>query len=155
MWGRDKGIEYDLGRRGRNNVMKIIITYTIISIFLGKGGHVNASIHEYMNDGFIPRFNSFFFHGGSEGLFASKPPPPHHQHPSSDDKSLNGKSFIRYFNLIIIIYSYILHILLPFWVSSLRFFSGKTPLILCLFSLPRVSILSEMQIISWGMAIIC
>uniref|UniRef100_A0A7C9DQL9 GOST seven transmembrane domain-containing protein n=1 Tax=Opuntia streptacantha TaxID=393608 RepID=A0A7C9DQL9_OPUST len=96
MWGRDKGIGYDLGRRGRNNVMKIIITYTIISIFLGKGGHVNASIHEYMNDGFIPRFNSFFFHGGSEGLFASKPPPPHHQHPSSDDKSLNGKSFIRF-----------------------------------------------------------
>ncbi|WOL14764.1 transmembrane protein 87B [Canna indica] len=30
-----------------------------------------ASIHEYSNGVFIPRSNSFFFHGGSEGLYAS------------------------------------------------------------------------------------
>ncbi|RWW25158.1 hypothetical protein BHE74_00003291 [Ensete ventricosum] len=30
-----------------------------------------ASIHEYYNGAFIPRSNSFFFHGGSEGLYAS------------------------------------------------------------------------------------
>ncbi|KAG6526644.1 transmembrane protein 87B-like [Zingiber officinale] len=30
-----------------------------------------ASIHEYHNGAFTPRSNSFFFHGGSEGLYAS------------------------------------------------------------------------------------
>ncbi|KAJ0979195.1 hypothetical protein J5N97_014669 [Dioscorea zingiberensis] len=30
-----------------------------------------ASIHEYSNGAFIPRNNSFFFHGGSEGLYAA------------------------------------------------------------------------------------
>ncbi|XP_028776697.1 transmembrane protein 87B-like isoform X1 [Neltuma alba] len=55
---------------------------------------VNASIHEYANEAFIHRSNAFFFHGGSEGLYASKirdsstPVPP--------DKPLKGKSFIRF-----------------------------------------------------------
>ncbi|KAG0453404.1 hypothetical protein HPP92_024708 [Vanilla planifolia] len=31
-----------------------------------------ASIHEYNDEVFIPRSNSFFFHGGSEGLYASE-----------------------------------------------------------------------------------
>lgn len=53
---------------------------------------VRASIHEYSNEAFIPRFNSFFFHGGSEGLYASK---IHHQ-DTVEDKPLNGKSFIRF-----------------------------------------------------------
>ncbi|RRT75423.1 hypothetical protein B296_00024352 [Ensete ventricosum] len=30
-----------------------------------------ASIHEYSSGAFTPRSNSFFFHGGSEGLYAS------------------------------------------------------------------------------------
>ncbi|KAK3014930.1 hypothetical protein RJ639_009946 [Escallonia herrerae] len=51
---------------------------------------VRASIHEYKKEAFIPRFNSFFFHGGSEGLYASK------LHLTTDDKPLNGKSFIRF-----------------------------------------------------------
>uniref|UniRef100_A0ACD5YP63 Uncharacterized protein n=1 Tax=Avena sativa TaxID=4498 RepID=A0ACD5YP63_AVESA len=33
----------------------------------------NASIHDYSGGGFAPRANSFFFHGGSEGLYASDP----------------------------------------------------------------------------------
>uniref|UniRef100_A0A0D9Z6Y3 GOST seven transmembrane domain-containing protein n=1 Tax=Oryza glumipatula TaxID=40148 RepID=A0A0D9Z6Y3_9ORYZ len=33
----------------------------------------DASVHEYSSGGFAPRANSFFFHGGSEGLYASDP----------------------------------------------------------------------------------
>ncbi|KAJ9684044.1 hypothetical protein PVL29_016506 [Vitis rotundifolia] len=54
---------------------------------------VEASIHEYRNEGFSRRLNSYFFHGGSEGLYASK---LHLSHPNSEDKPLNGKSFIRF-----------------------------------------------------------
>ncbi|XP_059666849.1 uncharacterized membrane protein YHL071W-like [Cornus florida] len=55
---------------------------------------VRASIHEYKNEAFIPRFNSFFFHGGSEGLYASKVHDTSKN--TSEDKPLNGKSFIRF-----------------------------------------------------------
>ncbi|XP_027333405.1 transmembrane protein 87A-like [Abrus precatorius] len=54
--------------------------------------HVAASIHDYQNDTFIHRSNSFFFHGGSEGLYASKLS-YFNDSPSSE---LNGKSFIRF-----------------------------------------------------------
>lgn len=53
---------------------------------------VKGSIHEYKNEGFIPRFNSFFVHGGSEGMYASKV----HNNGSTEDKPINGKSFVRY-----------------------------------------------------------
>ncbi|KAA8539701.1 hypothetical protein F0562_026393 [Nyssa sinensis] len=56
---------------------------------------VKASIHEYKNEAFIPRFNSFFFHGGSEGLYASKVH-DNSTKPTSEEKPLNGKSFIRF-----------------------------------------------------------
>ncbi|KAL5569650.1 hypothetical protein UlMin_026225 [Ulmus minor] len=56
---------------------------------------VGASIHEYHNESFIRRSNSFFFHGGSEGLYASRLPPANDK-PASEDKPLNGKSFIRF-----------------------------------------------------------
>ncbi|CAK9323421.1 unnamed protein product [Citrullus colocynthis] len=55
---------------------------------------VDASIHEYRNDVFIPKSNAFFFHGGSEALFASKLHDS--SSPNSTDKSLKGKSFIRF-----------------------------------------------------------
>lgn len=55
---------------------------------------VSASIHEYKNEAFTPKTNAFFFHGGSEGLYASK------VHDSaaaaSSDQPLRGRSFIRY-----------------------------------------------------------
>lgn len=46
-----------------------------------------GSIHEYKNGAFIPRSNSFFFHGGSEGLHASE--------ASINSSSSDGKSFIQ------------------------------------------------------------
>ncbi|KAM0841374.1 hypothetical protein ACQ4PT_059011 [Festuca glaucescens] len=44
----------------------------------------DASIHDYSGGGFAPRANSFFFHGGSEGLYASDP------------SSNSSTSFIRF-----------------------------------------------------------
>jgi hypothetical protein len=57
---------------------------------------VGASIHDYQNETFIRRANSFFFHGGSEGLYASKPISFNHSLSSSQDNFPTGKSFIRY-----------------------------------------------------------
>ncbi|XVE86075.1 hypothetical protein DITRI_Ditri18aG0007300 [Diplodiscus trichospermus] len=60
---------------------------------------VGGSIHEYQNQSFNRRSNSFFFHGGSEGLYASKLHiDPDKKGPSSspEDNHLNGKSFIRF-----------------------------------------------------------
>ncbi|KDP21862.1 hypothetical protein JCGZ_00649 [Jatropha curcas] len=53
----------------------------------------SASIHEYNDEAFIPRSNAFFFHGGSEGLYASK---VHDSSSTSPDKPFQGKSFIRF-----------------------------------------------------------
>ncbi|XP_074592797.1 uncharacterized protein LOC141848646 [Curcuma longa] len=52
-----------------------------------------ASIHEYSNGVFAPRSNSFFFHGGSEGLYASSE--VNITAPASD-----GNSFVQ-FDLVI------------------------------------------------------
>ncbi|KAF5752631.1 transmembrane protein 87A-like [Tripterygium wilfordii] len=57
-------------------------------IILYSMARVGASIHEYKKEPFIRRSNSYFFHGGSEGLYASKIP--------VDNVTLNGKSFIRF-----------------------------------------------------------
>ncbi|XP_020572695.1 transmembrane protein 87A isoform X2 [Phalaenopsis equestris] len=51
-----------------------------------------GSIHEYKNGSFIPRSNSFFFHGGSEGLYASE--------ASINSSSSDGKSFIQFDSVI-------------------------------------------------------
>lgn len=48
-----------------------------------------GSIHEYKNGAFIPRTNSFFFHGGSEGLYAS-------EEASINSSSSDGKSYIQF-----------------------------------------------------------
>ncbi|KAM5560685.1 hypothetical protein ABKV19_021714 [Rosa sericea] len=52
----------------------------------------SASIHEYRNEAFTPQSNAFFFHGGSEGLYASKVV----DSSSSSDTHVKGKSFIRF-----------------------------------------------------------
>ncbi|XP_031486009.1 uncharacterized protein LOC116254634 [Nymphaea colorata] len=44
-----------------------------------------GSIHEYNGGTFTPQMNAFFFHGGSEGIYASK-----------GGNSSNGKSFIQF-----------------------------------------------------------
>ena len=56
---------------------------------------VSASIHEYPNESFIRRSNSYFLHGGSEGLYASKPEVARVDTDAGEDRPLNGKSFIR------------------------------------------------------------
>ncbi|GMN40644.1 hypothetical protein TIFTF001_009871 [Ficus carica] len=60
----------------------------------------SASIHEYGRESFIPQSDAFFFHGGSEGLYASKlrhdSSSSADQSSSSSDKPLKGKSFIRF-----------------------------------------------------------
>lgn len=60
---------------------------------------IGASIHEYHNEFFTPQLNAFLFHGGSEGLFASKHHEDHENNSaitSSGNKPLEGKSFIRF-----------------------------------------------------------
>ncbi|XP_062003817.1 uncharacterized protein LOC133721266 [Rosa rugosa] len=57
----------------------------------------NASIHEYRNEAFTPQSNAFFFHGGSEGLYASKVvDSSSSSSSSSSDTHVKGKSFIRF-----------------------------------------------------------
>ncbi|KAK6943275.1 Transmembrane protein GPR107/GPR108-like [Dillenia turbinata] len=67
----------------------------LVEFVLLCGSIVDASVHDYRGEGFIPQSNSFFLHGGSEGLFASKVHDVK-DNPSSDDRSLKGKSFIRF-----------------------------------------------------------
>ncbi|CAI9091893.1 OLC1v1027001C1 [Oldenlandia corymbosa var. corymbosa] len=58
---------------------------------------VRGSIHEYRNAGFIPQFNSFFFLGGNEGLYASRVATDAGKTSSDDSNNpLDGKSFIRF-----------------------------------------------------------
>ncbi|KAL4620683.1 hypothetical protein ACB092_06G173100 [Castanea dentata] len=72
------------------------VTIFIVGLILHLSSHfivqVGASIHEYQNEPFSRRSNSLFFHGGSEGLYASRV-----RHiPSPQDKPFIGKSFIRF-----------------------------------------------------------
>ncbi|XP_061339207.1 uncharacterized protein LOC133285904 [Gastrolobium bilobum] len=78
----------DLGSNGYLVTISVILYLTSIT-------HVIASIHDYQNETFIHRANSFFFHGGSEGLYASRVTSFNDTQPS-EEKSLNGKSFIRF-----------------------------------------------------------
>ncbi|KAL1542052.1 transmembrane protein 87B [Salvia divinorum] len=79
------------------NGRKIPMIFVLLLLILVSENGVRASIHEYKNEAFIPRFNSFFFHGGSEGLYASKVLDPPKNTPADDNsKPLNGKSFIRF-----------------------------------------------------------
>ncbi|KAL3524067.1 hypothetical protein ACH5RR_016901 [Cinchona calisaya] len=58
---------------------------------------VKSSIHEYRNSPFIPQFNSFFFLGGNEGLYASRVLGAAPKNSSDDSNNpLDGKSFIRF-----------------------------------------------------------
>ena len=71
-----------------------IILFSFVYLSFCSIVQVGASIHEYHTESFIRRSNSFFFHGGSEGLYASK---LHSENDKlvSEDKPINGKSFIR------------------------------------------------------------
>jgi hypothetical protein len=66
----------------RRATLPLALGLSIVALFAARGA--DASIHEYAAGGFAPRANSFFFHGGSEGLYASDP------------SSNSSASFIRY-----------------------------------------------------------
>ncbi|XP_022744751.1 uncharacterized protein LOC111295508 isoform X2 [Durio zibethinus] len=85
----------DLIRNGCFQKLTFVVTI-YLSCFLIR--QVGGSIHEYQNESFIRRSNSFFFHGGSEGLYASDLhiDPDKKGSSSPEDNHLNGKSFIRF-----------------------------------------------------------
>ncbi|OIW16548.1 hypothetical protein TanjilG_08405 [Lupinus angustifolius] len=90
LWFRFRHSLLDLHSNGSYNLFTIfVILYLTCSTSMT---HVHASIHDYENETFIHRSNSFFFHGGSEGLYASRVP----SFNDTEDNSLNGKSFIRF-----------------------------------------------------------
>ncbi|GER50876.1 lung seven transmembrane receptor family protein [Striga asiatica] len=90
-----RGAQCDLLLMGRDKI-PVVFGVLLLLFSVGENNRVSASIHEYKNEAFTRRFNSYFFHGGSEGLYASNiiDPP---KTPANDDsnKPLNGKSFIR------------------------------------------------------------
>ena len=67
----------------------------LMIIFFNSIELVQGSIHDYRNEKFIPQSNAFFFHGGSEGLYASKV--SDHSSSSPSENGYKGRSFIRYF----------------------------------------------------------
>ncbi|ESQ29266.1 hypothetical protein EUTSA_v10023415mg [Eutrema salsugineum] len=72
---------------------RLLGLWAIVILLVGSLiGASDASIHEYKNEGFTARANARFFHGGSEGLYASK----FQDVNTSSDKPLKGKSFIRF-----------------------------------------------------------
>lgn len=86
--------EFGLNRRAVGNGKPLLFSFVVgFTLLCDRFVEVGASIHEYRNDVFIPKSNAFFFHGGSEGLFASKLHDS--SSPNTSDKSLKGKSFIR------------------------------------------------------------
>ncbi|XP_004240844.1 uncharacterized protein [Solanum lycopersicum] len=88
-------------RRGKCDLMYVIEGLLFLTSWIMV---VNGSIHEYKDEAFIPRFNSFFFHGGSEGLYASKlqdsPLLLSDDTNNNNNKPINGKSFIRFESII-------------------------------------------------------
>ncbi|XP_052174267.1 uncharacterized protein LOC127789344 [Diospyros lotus] len=82
----DKGRRKRLGFRIVGLVLCIIICESILQ--------VSGSVHEYWSEAFTTQSNAFFFHGGSEGLFASTAPDS-----SPSDNPYKGKSFIRFEDL--------------------------------------------------------
>ncbi|KAM7257866.1 hypothetical protein ACFE04_013607 [Oxalis oulophora] len=72
-------------------VSKIFLLSSYIVLLVTQ--EVTGSIHEYQNETFSRRSNSYFFHGGTEGLYASTNP---RNNNADDDKPFDGNSFIRF-----------------------------------------------------------
>ncbi|KAG6600873.1 Transmembrane protein 87A [Cucurbita argyrosperma subsp. argyrosperma] len=77
-----------------NGYIRIIFALAFLSS--SSISQLAASIHQYQNESFIHRSNSFFFHGGSEGLYASNFHPPSSNFTDYADQSLHGMTFIRF-----------------------------------------------------------
>ncbi|XP_030930744.1 uncharacterized membrane protein YHL071W-like [Quercus lobata] len=76
------------------------LRFLIVALLMCVNG-VRGSIHEYRNEGFIPQSNdsnAFFFHGGSEGLYASKllHSSISQETGNNNNPTLKGKFFIRF-----------------------------------------------------------
>ncbi|RLN42619.1 transmembrane protein 87A [Panicum miliaceum] len=69
-------------RPPRRAALALALGLSLVALLAARG--TVASVHEYAGGGFAPRANSFFFHGGSEGLYASDP------------SSNSSASFIRF-----------------------------------------------------------
>ncbi|GLJ36910.1 hypothetical protein SUGI_0746160 [Cryptomeria japonica] len=67
-----------------------VVGLLIIAFLLG--AKVDASIHAYNNGRFSAQGNSFFFYGGSEGLYAAP--------QTGKDGEAKGKSFIKFESII-------------------------------------------------------
>ncbi|WOH08052.1 hypothetical protein DCAR_0727489 [Daucus carota subsp. sativus] len=74
--------------------MNLYMCMYILMIILCSNNLVSASIHYYDTQPFIPQSDAFFFHGGSEGLYASKPHPINTNDNNNNPHS--GDSFIRF-----------------------------------------------------------
>lgn len=72
------------------DLISLLVILVISNSFVHQ---VSGSIHDYYNESFILQSNSYFFHGGSEGLYASKVVG---KQPASEENSNKGKSFIRF-----------------------------------------------------------
>ncbi|XLR53091.1 hypothetical protein S83_003763 [Arachis hypogaea] len=60
-----------VSRTHHNRCYGNLIPILILIILIAQQSNVNGSIHEYSKEPFTHRSNAFFFHGGSEALFAS------------------------------------------------------------------------------------
>ncbi|MBA0696096.1 hypothetical protein Goari_002682 [Gossypium aridum] len=79
-------------RRGRIKIPMFVVCVGLFFCF----SNVNASIHEYRMEAFSPKSDAFFFHGGSEGLYASKLHEPTTDASSETKPSFKGKSIISF-----------------------------------------------------------
>ncbi|CAL5388983.1 transmembrane protein 87B-like [Camellia sinensis] len=87
-------------RGGRYRSRKGLVGFLVCSLYiLDSISLVSASIHEYRDESFATQSSVFFFHGGSEGLYASN---FHDSSPNSSDSSYKPKSFIRFENVIFV-----------------------------------------------------
>ncbi|XP_022721882.1 transmembrane protein 87B-like [Durio zibethinus] len=84
-----KQIDFHRGR------IKIAMFFVLVGLFLWFS-NVDASIHEYRMEAFTPKSDAFFFHGGSEGLYASKLHETSTASSSETKPSFKGKSIIRF-----------------------------------------------------------
>ncbi|XWS09512.1 hypothetical protein CRYUN_Cryun40dG0090900 [Craigia yunnanensis] len=69
--------------------------FVLVGLFLWFS-NVDASIHEYRMEAFSPKSDAFFFHGGSEGLYASMLHEPTTAASSETKQSFKGKSIISF-----------------------------------------------------------
>lgn len=90
----EDGYFFDLGCLMNRIGMGILLGILLLGNWMTVG--VRGSIHEYKNAAFTPQYNSFFFLGGNEGLYASRVLNDSPKNSSDDaNNPLDGKSFIR------------------------------------------------------------